>query len=81
MSSPGPGKINLVLRTIEGLKSSMGLGVIQSEIDYTVDAKKVAARGIAVIQRRTGGFCHLDTAMVTLLSRATKQAAEICRKL
>ena len=30
-----------------------------------VDAEKVAARGIPAVQLRTGGFCHLDAAMVT----------------
>jgi len=31
----------------------------------TVDAEKVAARGIDAVQLRTGGFCHLDATMVT----------------
>jgi len=65
MSSPGSGKTSLILRTVEGLKSSVRLGVIEADIDSTVDAEKVAARGIPAIQLRTGGFCHLDATMVT----------------
>ena len=65
MSSPGSGKTSLILKTLEGLKDSVRLGVIEADIDSTVDAEKVAARGIPAIQLRTGGFCHLDATMVT----------------
>jgi len=65
MSSPGSGKTSLILQTVEGLRGSLRLGVIEADIDSTVDAEKVAARGIRTIQLRTGGFCHLDAAMVT----------------
>ena len=65
MSSPGSGKTSLILQTIEGLGGDLRLGVIEADIDSTVDAEKVAARGIRAIQLRTGGFCHLDAGMVT----------------
>jgi hydrogenase nickel incorporation protein HypB len=65
MSSPGSGKTSLILRTVEGLKDSIRLGVIEADIDSKVDAEKVAAQGIPAIQLRTGGFCHLDATMVT----------------
>jgi len=29
-----------------------------------VDAEKVASRGVQAVQLKTGGFCHLDAAMV-----------------
>ena len=53
MSSPGSGKTSLILRTVEGLKGSLRLGVIEADIDSTVDADKVAARSIPAIQLRT----------------------------
>ena len=56
MSSPGSGKTSLILQTVEGLKGSLRLGVIEADIDSTVDAEKVAARGIRAIQLRTGGI-------------------------
>lgn len=65
MSSPGSGKTRLILRTIEGLKGGVKLGVIEADIDSKVDAEKVAAEGIPAVQLRTGGFCHLDATMVT----------------
>jgi hydrogenase nickel incorporation protein HypB len=65
MSSPGAGKTSLILRTVEGLKQGLKIGVIEADIDSKVDAEKVAARGIPAIQLRTGGFCHLDATMVT----------------
>ncbi|MBW6499587.1 MAG: hydrogenase nickel incorporation protein HypB [Bacteroidales bacterium] len=65
MSSPGSGKTSLILRTLENLGANIRLGVIEADIDSQVDAEKVAARGIAAIQLRTGGFCHLDATMVT----------------
>lgn len=64
MSSPGSGKTSLILRTIEGLEGSLRIGVIEADIDSTVDAEKVASRGIPAVQLRTGGFCHLDATMV-----------------
>jgi hydrogenase accessory protein HypB len=65
MSSPGSGKTSLILQTIVNLKGGLRLGVIEADIDSTVDAEKVAARGIPAVQLRTGGFCHLDATMVT----------------
>ena len=41
------------------------MAVIEADIDSTVDAEKIAKTGIESIQLRTGGFCHLDVAMVT----------------
>ena len=65
MSSPGSGKTSLILQTVKGLHGAVRLGVIEADIESTVDAEKVAARDIPVIQLRTGGFCHLDATMVT----------------
>ena len=65
MSSPGSGKTSLILQTVANLKDSLRLGVIEADIDSTVDAEKVAAKGIPAVQLRTGGFCHLDATMVT----------------
>ena len=65
MSSPGSGKTSLILRTVANLKDKLRLGVIEADIDSTVDAEKVAAKGIPAVQIRTGGFCHLDATMVT----------------
>jgi hydrogenase nickel incorporation protein HypB len=64
MSSPGAGKTTLILKTIEKLRDEFRMGVIEGDIAATVDAEKIAAQGISAVQLRTGGFCHLDVAMV-----------------
>jgi hydrogenase nickel incorporation protein HypB len=64
MSSPGAGKTTTILKTIEELRGSFEVGVIEADIDSMVDAERVAAEGVSAIQLRTGGFCHLDAAMV-----------------
>ena len=46
-------------------KKGLAFGVLEADIDSMVDAEKVAAKGISAVQLRTGGFCHLDAAMVT----------------
>ncbi|MFZ0888983.1 MAG: hydrogenase nickel incorporation protein HypB [Candidatus Binataceae bacterium] len=65
MSSPGAGKTTTLLRTIDTLRDRFRFGVLEADIDSTVDAELIAARGISAVQLRTGGFCHLDAAMVT----------------
>ncbi|MCF8104801.1 MAG: hydrogenase nickel incorporation protein HypB [Desulfohalobiaceae bacterium] len=64
MASPGAGKTSLILRTLEGLKHDFRLGVLEADIDSMVDSEKIAALEVPVVQLRTGGFCHLDAAMV-----------------
>jgi len=64
MSSPGAGKTRTILKTIDTLRDRFRFGVLEADIDSTVDADLVAARGISAVQLRTGGFCHLDASMV-----------------
>ena len=64
MASPGSGKTSLILRTLEGLAGRQRVGVVEGDIASTVDADKVAARGIPVVQINTGGQCHLDAPMM-----------------
>ena len=64
MSSPGAGKTSLLLQTIAELKHDFSIGVIEADIDSMVDAEKIREAGVACVQLRTGGFCHLDSHMV-----------------
>ncbi len=64
MSSPGAGKTSTILRTIEAIRDRFRIGVLEADIDSMVDAELIAAQGISAVQLRTGGFCHLDAAMV-----------------
>lgn len=63
MSSPGSGKTTTLLRTIEALKDTIKIGVMEADIDSDVDAKTIATTGVKSIQLHTGGMCHLDAAM------------------
>ena len=46
MSSPGSGKTTTLLRTIEQLKDSMRIGIMEADIDSDVDAKTIADTGV-----------------------------------
>jgi hydrogenase nickel incorporation protein HypB len=63
MSSPGAGKTSTILRIAEALGGEMRLGVMEADIDSSVDAETVAAAGVDAIQIHTGGMCHLDAGM------------------
>lgn len=63
MSSPGSGKTTTLVRTIEGLKDDLRIGVMEADIDSDVDARTIAGTGVRAIQLHTGGMCHLDAAM------------------
>ncbi|MGN0312474.1 MAG: hydrogenase nickel incorporation protein HypB [Lachnospiraceae bacterium] len=63
MSSPGSGKTTTLLALHEALKGKISMGVMEADIDSSVDADKVLKAGIPAIQIHTGGMCHLDADM------------------
>ena len=63
MSSPGSGKTTTLVRTIEGLKDDLRIGVMEADIDSDVDARTIVGTGVRSIQLHTGGMCHLDAGM------------------
>lgn len=63
MSSPGSGKTTTLMRTIETLKDTLKIGVMEADIDSDVDARTILESGAKVIQLHTGGMCHLDAEM------------------
>lgn len=63
MSSPGAGKTTTLARTIRDLGGRMRIGVMEADIDSTLDAETIAAAGAESIQIHTGGMCHLDAGM------------------
>lgn len=63
MSSPGSGKTTTLLRTVNGLKERLRIGVMEADIDSAVDAETMAQTGVRTIQLHTGGMCHLDAGM------------------
>ncbi len=64
MSAPGSGKTTTLIQTINRLKDSLSIGVMEADIDSDVDARKMReATGVESIQLHTGGMCHLDAEM------------------
>lgn len=63
MSSPGSGKTTTLMRTIERLKDKIRIGVMEADIDSSVDAHTISTTGIKTVQLHTGGMCHLDAEM------------------
>lgn len=63
MSSPGAGKTTTLRRLIGDLNNEISIGVMEADIDSTVDAEAIAETGAKAIQIHTGGMCHLDAGM------------------
>jgi hydrogenase nickel incorporation protein HypB len=65
MASPGAGKTSLIQATVARLRDRLRLGYIDGDIATTLDAERVAAYGLPVVQINTGGDCHLDATMLS----------------
>ena len=63
MSAPGSGKTTTLRSTIAALKDELRIGVMEADIDSSVDAETIARTGVKSIQLHTGGMCHLDADM------------------
>ena len=63
MASPGAGKTTTLLRTIDALSGDYKMGVMEADIDATVDAEKMSAAGVRTMQIHTGGECAMDASM------------------
>jgi hydrogenase nickel incorporation protein HypB len=59
----------LLERTIEGLKGSRTLSVIEGDQQTMNDAERIHRTGVPVIQVNTGNGCHLDAEMIHLAVR------------
>ncbi len=64
MSSPGSGKTTLLEKTIELLKGSRKVAVIEGDQQTLNDAERIDRTGVPVVQVNTGQGCHLDAEMV-----------------
>jgi len=68
MSSPGAGKTALLQETLRRLSGPLRIGIIEGDIETSLDADRLAGFGahIALINTGSGfgGECHLDAPMV-----------------
>jgi hydrogenase nickel incorporation protein HypB len=68
MSSPGAGKTTLLRETLRELQNRLRVGIIEGDIETSIDADRLAGFGAEVTLINTangfGGECHLDAPMV-----------------
>jgi hydrogenase nickel incorporation protein HypB len=64
MSSPGAGKTTLLEQMGKHFEGLLKIGVIEGDIQSTLDAERVAAAGLEAVQIETDGACHLDANMI-----------------
>ncbi len=64
MSSPGSGKTTLLENTITLLQADFRIGVIEGDLQTTIDAERIQKLNIPVVQINTAGGCHLDANLV-----------------
>jgi hydrogenase nickel incorporation protein HypB len=64
MSSPGAGKTTLLEQMGNHFQGKLSIGVIEGDIQTTLDAERVAAAGLQAVQIETDGACHLDANMI-----------------
>jgi hydrogenase nickel incorporation protein HypB len=68
MSSPGAGKTALLRHTLSRLRDTIRIGVIEGDIETSIDADRLAGLGAEIALLNTGngfgGECHLDAPMV-----------------
>ena len=66
MSSPGSGKTTLLSHVINEIKDDYKVGVMDVDIETSLDAQKVADfTGVPSIQIHNGGLCHIDAEITT----------------
>jgi hydrogenase nickel incorporation protein HypB len=66
MASPGAGKTCLVEATIRALGDGLRVAYVDGDVETTIDAQRIDALGVPVVQINTGGSCHLDANMLSL---------------
>lgn len=64
VSSPGSGKTTILERTIRELRDEIPMAVIEGDQQTMLDAERIEATGVEVVQVNTGAGCHLDADMV-----------------
>lgn len=64
MSAPGAGKTTLLERTVAALHSELRIGVVEGDIQTSLDAERIERAGAVAVQINTDGACHLDANMV-----------------
>jgi hydrogenase nickel incorporation protein HypB len=65
MGSPGAGKTSLIVEMIKRLSINYKVAVIEGDIAGQIDAEKIDALGIPVVQLNTEGACHIEAMSIS----------------
>jgi hydrogenase nickel incorporation protein HypB len=60
MGSPGAGKTSLIVELAAQLAPACRVGVIEGDVAGQIDARRIAALGLPVVQLNTEGACHIE---------------------
>ncbi len=69
VGSPGAGKTTLLEALFARLKGRVRPAVIEGDIAGSIDAERIDALGVPVVQINTDGACHLDANMIAAAAR------------
>lgn len=64
VSSPGSGKTSLVEKIIQHSGGRLNISVIEGDVQTDLDARRVSAYNVPVVQIITNGGCHLEANLV-----------------
>ena len=64
VGSPGAGKTTLLEALFPAIKDRVRPAVIEGDIAGSIDAERIEALGVPVVQINTSGACHLDANMI-----------------
>jgi len=69
VGSPGCGKTTLLEALFPALRGRLAPAVIEGDIAGSIDAERIDALGVPVVQINTEGACHLDANMIATASQ------------
>lgn len=75
VGSPGCGKTTLLEALFAAMKGRLRPAVIEGDIAGSVDAERMDALGVPVVQINTEGACHLDAHMIAAAMQGLDLAA------
>jgi len=64
LASIGSGKTTLISQMIQRLKGRLKVAVLAGDLTTMIDAERIEAHGVPVLQIHTGKECHLDANLV-----------------
>jgi hydrogenase nickel incorporation protein HypB len=78
VGSPGCGKTTLLEALVAALRGRVRLAVIEGDIAGSIDAERMEALDVPVVQINTEGACHLDATMIAAAVQGLDLAAADC---